>query len=469
MNDRKIPGTIMVVDDTPENLDLLREMLQREDYRVQTFPRGAMALEAARARPPDLILLDIMMPEMNGFEVCERLKADEALKDIPILFMSALSELPDKIKAFAAGGVDYLTKPFQFEEVHARVKTHLRLHSMRIELERQNLYLKETQNHLILSEKMSVLGQLSAGIAHELNTPLSAIISANNTVKQFLHKGYASPLTFLPSLPQDRREAFFNIIALSAGYATDTLLDMDRKKRAVNQLILDEEGIANSAKIAELISDLALPLTAPDLMTILRDPKCSDILSSAASLVMAMRMSEVISLASEKAAIVVSALSGYLFKNESEEMHAVEIVKDLETVLTLMHNKLGYGINLVKKLEPFSVLTSGNGLSQVWINLINNALQGMEYKGTLGIESYSADGYGYVKISDSGPGIPKELTAKIFEPFFTTKKHGEGLGLGLGICRKIIHKLNGDIEFISRPGHTVFTVKLPTAAISKGD
>jgi putative two-component system response regulator len=149
MIDRNSPGTIMVVDDTPENLDLLREMLQREEYRVQTFPRGAMALEAARARPPDLILLDIMMPEMNGFEVCERLKADEALKDIPILFMSALGELPDKIRAFAAGGVDYLTKPFQFEEVHARVETHLRLHSMRLELEKHNLHLEELVNEKV--------------------------------------------------------------------------------------------------------------------------------------------------------------------------------------------------------------------------------------------------------------------------------------------------------------------------------
>jgi len=102
-----------------------------------------MALKAALIQPPDLILLDVMMPEMNGFEVCERLKADSALKEIPVLFISALAETADKVNAFAAGGVDYLTKPFQFEEVFARVETHLRLRSMRLELERHNLHLEE--------------------------------------------------------------------------------------------------------------------------------------------------------------------------------------------------------------------------------------------------------------------------------------------------------------------------------------
>ena len=136
-------ATVLVVDDTPENLNLLRDMLQSKGYRVLAFPNGSMALNAASKNPPDLILLDINMPDMNGLEVCNRLKSDVVLKTIPVLFISALTEITDKVKAFAAGGVDYVTKPFQFEEIHARVETHLRIRRMKIELEKYNLHLEE--------------------------------------------------------------------------------------------------------------------------------------------------------------------------------------------------------------------------------------------------------------------------------------------------------------------------------------
>jgi len=136
-------ATIMVVDDTPANLKLLQEMLQTQGYLVLAFPRGAMALAAAAKNPPDLILLDIQMPEMDGFEVCKRLKADKTLAEIPVLFISALTETTDKVKAFAVGGVDYVSKPFQFEEVHARVETHLRLRRLQAQLEKHNLHLED--------------------------------------------------------------------------------------------------------------------------------------------------------------------------------------------------------------------------------------------------------------------------------------------------------------------------------------
>jgi len=143
MHNETPTATIMVVDDTPANLKLLETMLQGRGYRVVQFPRGAMALQAAARNPPDLILLDIMMSEMDGFEVCRRLKADESLKDIPVLFISALDGTDDKIKAFAAGGLDYVTKPFQEEEVLARVKTHLELRRVRQELHERNLHLED--------------------------------------------------------------------------------------------------------------------------------------------------------------------------------------------------------------------------------------------------------------------------------------------------------------------------------------
>ncbi len=131
-------GNILVVDDTPANLRLLSSMLAEQGYKVRSVISGQMALTAAQAAHPDLILLDINMPEMNGYEVCERLKADEQTRDIPILFISALDAIEDKVKAFTVGGLDYITKPFQFEEVLARVETHLSLRELQKRLQDAN-------------------------------------------------------------------------------------------------------------------------------------------------------------------------------------------------------------------------------------------------------------------------------------------------------------------------------------------
>jgi len=128
-------GNILIVDDTPDNLKLLSGMLKEKGHRVRPVPSGKLALKAIESEPPDLILLDITMPEMNGFEVCDRLKGDMRFRDIPVLFISALTEMLDKMKAFKSGGVDYITKPFQFEEVEARVETHLELRRYQKSLE----------------------------------------------------------------------------------------------------------------------------------------------------------------------------------------------------------------------------------------------------------------------------------------------------------------------------------------------
>ena len=136
------PASILVVDDTPANLQVLAGMLKDRGYKVRPVPSGKLALLAARRDPPDLILLDINMPEMNGYEVCEQLKADDTLRGIPVIFISALTEQLDKVKAFSVGGVDYLTKPFQMEELHARVETHLKLRRLQLELEEANARLE---------------------------------------------------------------------------------------------------------------------------------------------------------------------------------------------------------------------------------------------------------------------------------------------------------------------------------------
>lgn len=133
MIERKTPE-ILVVDDIPANVQIISLMLKTKGYKVISALGGKQALQAVRDIPPDLILLDINMPEMDGYEVCKQLKADEALKDIPVIFITGLTETEDMVKAFSMGAVDYIAKPFQVEEVCARVKTHLRLRRLQIEL-----------------------------------------------------------------------------------------------------------------------------------------------------------------------------------------------------------------------------------------------------------------------------------------------------------------------------------------------
>jgi two-component system, sensor histidine kinase and response regulator len=144
--------TILIVDDSPANVLLLVRMLTERGYTARTALSGTLALQAVRTELPDLILLDITMPEMTGYEVCERLKADTALKDIPVIFISALNETIDKVKAFHVGGADYVTKPFQLEEVYARIQTHLQLRR----LER----LRDDLTHMVV---------------HDLRNPLAVI------------------------------------------------------------------------------------------------------------------------------------------------------------------------------------------------------------------------------------------------------------------------------------------------------
>ncbi|MCY2995758.1 MAG: hybrid sensor histidine kinase/response regulator [Planctomycetota bacterium] len=178
------PADIMVVDDTPANLQLLEGLLRERGYHVRALPHGRLALAAAEAEPPDLILLDINMPDMNGYEVCERLKAHPQLKDIPVLFISALNETLDKVKAFALGGLDYVTKPFQFEEVEARVRTHLELRRLQRNLEElvslRTRQLAEAMGRLaILDKAKSDFLQI---ISHELRAPLSGVLGFTDLV-----------------------------------------------------------------------------------------------------------------------------------------------------------------------------------------------------------------------------------------------------------------------------------------------
>jgi two-component system, sensor histidine kinase and response regulator len=159
-------ASLMVVDDNPKNLKLLDSMLRGSGYQVRLFPRAQLALTAAAKTPPDLFLLDINMPEMDGYTMCGQLKTDPLLREIPVIFLSALNETSDKVKAFEVGGVDYITKPFQIEEVRVRINTHL-------EIRRQRLLLQESYQKL--QELESLRDSLVHMIVHDMRTPLTII------------------------------------------------------------------------------------------------------------------------------------------------------------------------------------------------------------------------------------------------------------------------------------------------------
>ena len=174
MSDLQPKPKIMVVDDTPANLKLLEDMLKARGYEVCSFSRGRPALTMAASQPPDLVLLDVNMPEMNGYETCKELKTDPRLQDIPVLFISALNETNDKVKAFSCGGVDYITKPFRFEEVYARVQTHLELRQQKRELQESYTRLKkleELRDNLVLM------------IVHDLRSPVALIAGYLDLIK----------------------------------------------------------------------------------------------------------------------------------------------------------------------------------------------------------------------------------------------------------------------------------------------
>ena len=183
--------SILIVDDTPANLELLAEVLRERGFEPRPVPSGKLALAAAQANPPDLILLDIRMPEMDGFEVCERLKADEKTRDIPVIFITALNEVADKVKAFSMGAVDYVTKPFQAKEIEARMRTHLGIRSLQRQLLAQNEILErlvaERTNELArANEQLRGAGQLKDDflrmISYEIRTPANGLLGIGDLI-----------------------------------------------------------------------------------------------------------------------------------------------------------------------------------------------------------------------------------------------------------------------------------------------
>ncbi len=248
MNTSSTKKTVMIVDDEPENLNVLSGLLSSTDWDVCAFPRGEPALAAAQEQPPDIILLDILMPGLDGYETCRRLKKNPQTCTIPVLFLSALSDPNAKVTAFKAGGVDYITKPFQEDEVLARIRTHLELHEHRQHLE--SLVMKRSQELAKVHGRLRIWDDAKDQwlnlLSHEMRTPLTGIFGTaeflftmadpNNPDLRELRNGYDISVRRIGKLIDDAM-LLTQIDVTSENFATQKIVCTPLLNQAVSQLL----------------------------------------------------------------------------------------------------------------------------------------------------------------------------------------------------------------------------------------
>jgi len=395
-------ANILIVDDNATNLGVIADYLEEYGFDVMAVRDGFEALELVRYAPVDLILLDVMMPGIDGFETCRRLKADSKTKDIPVIFMTALHGIDDKIKGFEVGAVDYITKPIQQAEVLARITTHLRLQNLTKSWQKQTVVLQEmneeltktlkdlqaTQKQLIESEKMAALGSLVAGVAHEINTPLGVGVTAASTLDQ---------------------ETELFISSCKTGLTRAILKDYIHTAKQSSKLIL-----SNLTRAADLV--YSFKQVAVDQTTL--------------------------------------------------EKRDFNLKSYLKAVLRSLGPQLSRYTVEIKGEEAIQLESYPGAFSQVITNLVMNSLTHAYQTGETGHLSFEYkqnQSQAIMTYSDDGCGIQPEHVDKIFDPFFTTARHQGGTGLGLHIVYNLVtQKLGGTIRCESQVGKgTTFTLRLP--------
>ncbi|GAK51225.1 two-component sensor histidine kinase [Candidatus Moduliflexus flocculans] len=339
-----------------------------------------------------------------------------------------------------------------------------------LELSQALDHLKATQQELVQSEKMAALGHLVSGVAHEINTPLGAIRASIGNISNALNETIQALPNLFESLSSAQRVLFFSLVQRALQEKKTHLTS--REERNIKRTLREEletHHVFDPDTIADTLVDMGIYEQIDSFLPLFEhigkqneDALASSILHAAYNLSIQRHNSENIVTAVERASKVVFALKSYAHYDHSGEKVSSMITDGIDVVLTLYHNKLKHGVEVTKHYEQVPpILCYPDELNQVWTNIIHNAIQAMDGHGTLDISVRQKDEQLQVSITDSGCGIPQNIQQRIFEPFFTTKPAGEGSGLGLDICQKIIEKHRGRIDLESEPGCTTFTVSLP--------
>jgi len=415
-------GNILVVDDQLDNLRLLFTMLTEQGYKVRKVTNGHLALDTAQVHPPDLILLDIMMPEIDGFEVCSLLKADERTREIPIIFLSALNETRDKVKAFKTGGVDYISKPFRFEEVLVRIENQLSMRQLSLQMKEQNQKLQQ-----------QIRDRICAEVAlQNLNRELEIRSAARAAELRVAHEQLLeSEAKLLRALAQEKELNQFKsrlIAILSHKYRTPLttisssaeILKKYRDRFTPEKQLKHLQRIQGSVKyLTSLVNEL-LFLDQAELENITLNPVPLDLVEFCSERV------EELQLTDGDRHVIQFTHQGHCTQGEWDE-------RVLEQILTI---------------------------------LVTNAIDYSPNGGVIDFQLSCQDDAVTWQIKDQGIGIPKENQARLFESFYRASNVGiiQGTGLGLAIVKKRVDLYKGKISFHSEVGvGTTFTINLPLA------
>lgn len=335
------------------------------------------------------------------------------------------------------------------------------IYKQKLELERAISHLQETQEKLIVSEKLASLGQLIAGIAHEINNPVGAINASNKNNEDILisMQEYLPEVLKIFSEQRGLLDLFFELYnKYYDALESFSTMESRRKKRELSSL-LENYNVEDPFTIADVMVDLGITELEERYIPIYKNTYLFQFLFWFISL---HRNNQIIQVAHARTSKIIYALKNYSRVNHKGEKVLTDIKDNLDTVLTLYHNQLKMTIEVEKDFQDIpKIYCYSEDLLQVWTNLIYNALQAMQFQGKITIRTEKVDDMVVVSISDTGHGIPENLQKKIFDPFFTTKPAGEGSGLGLDIVKRIIEKHSGNIQVQSKPGLTTFSVWLP--------
>lgn len=457
-------GRVLVVDDYPMNRLKLARLLEQQGHTVTMASDGLEALATMQAGAFDVVLLDIVMPEMDGYQVLERMAGDATLRELPVIVISAVDDIDSVVRCIEMGAVDYLPKPFNPIVLRARLQTSLQRKKLR-DLERS--YLRQ-EIVLRQSEKLATLGKLSAGMAHELNNPAAAALRSAAQLQTTFSRLQQTHLTLSElKLSQAQLESLLPLDTLAQAGAKkpiylDALTRSDRETEM--ETWLENQGVGNVWEVAPALVNLGFG--QEELATLLADFRSDQFL---AVLDWLNRSSTVYSLVEEisqgagRIAEIVNALKAYTYLDQAP-IQTVNIHDSLDNTLIILRSKLQPGVTVRRDyaVDLPRIEAYGSELNQVWTNLIDNAIDAMNGTGDITLRTRFDAQWVIVEVEDNGSGIPEAIRANIFDPFFTTKPPGQGAGLGLNTSHHIVvNKHKGRVDVVSQPGMTRFEVRLP--------